>query len=107
VIAVAILITIFVILVIIVTHRKERIMVLEEVIPEGRIVSHEDGVVEYRSVYFILGNHDLYKRKKLLERISYNEMQGPCIVDLRFNSQIIIKKGPVDDRIWLGPGKLE
>ncbi|MBN2620032.1 hypothetical protein JXB22_02995 [candidate division WOR-3 bacterium] len=82
-------------------------MALEDVIPEGRVVSHEDGVVEYRSVYFILGNHDLYKRKKLLERISYDVIQGPCIVDMRFNSQIIIKKGPVDDRMWPGSGKLE
>lgn len=105
--AVAILTTISIIFVVIVTRPKERCMALEDVIPEGRIVSQEDGIIEYRSVYYILGNHDLYKRRKLLEKISYNETQGPCIVDMRFNSQIIIRKGPVGDHMWLGPGKLE
>lgn len=103
----AIIVTISVILVIIVLRAKERIMALEDVLPDGRIVSHEEGVIEYRGVYYILGTHDLKKRYRMLRTLSDSALHSPCIVDMRFDSQIIIKKGPVDDRMWTGPGNHE
>jgi hypothetical protein len=106
VIAVAILITIFVILGVIMLRAKEHIMVLEELIPEGRIISHEEGIVEYQGVYYVFGTHDLHSRNKLLKSLPEDVIQNPCIVDMRFDSQVIIRKGPVNDRRWLGPEEL-
>jgi hypothetical protein len=107
VIAGVILIIIFLILVISVTRAKKRTIALEDVIPQGRVVTHEDGIVEYQGVYYILGSHDFDRRRRLLGKLPQDAIQSPCIVDMRFNSQIIIKKGPFDDRTWSGPGMLE
>lgn len=102
-----ILITIFVILAVMIFRAREHTMLLEEVIPDGRIISHEDGVIAYRGTVYICGTHDLSRRKKLLRAIPPEAIDSLCVVDLRFNSQIIIKKGPVDERAWTGPDKLD
>ena len=98
---------IFVILAVIVTRPRDKVITLEKVIVGGRVISHEDGVVEYQGVYYIMGTHDLYKRRDLLQVITPEAIDSPCIVDMRFNSQIIIKKGPVSDELWVGPDNFE
>ncbi len=67
---------------------------LEEVIPGARIISQEDGIIEYRELQFILGTNNLRKRKYLIELLNLLELESPCIVDLRFDTQVIIKKRP-------------
>jgi len=101
------LITIFIILVVIVTRSRERVMLLEEVLSDGRVISHEDGLIEWRGVYYLFGTHDLHRRWELLQAIPSEAIDSPCVVDMRFNSQIIIKKGPVNERLWSGPDKLD
>jgi hypothetical protein len=107
VIAGAIVVIIGVILIVIVTRPKDRVIMLEEVIEGGRVISHEDGVIEHHGVYYTLGTHDLYKRRDLLQALMPEVIDSPCIVDMRFNSQIIIKKGPVNEAVWYGPDNFE
>ena len=75
-------------------RQKERYITLEEVIPGARIVSQEEGIIEYNGVQFILGTHDLKKRKRLIESLKLIDLDSSCVVDLRFNTQIIIRRGP-------------
>ena len=106
-IAGVILIVTIVILVILMTRKRETYIVLGEVIPHARVVSHEDGIIEYDDIYFILGTHDLYMRKYRVEKLLSEGLVGPCIVDLKFDTQVIIKKGPVPNVSGPGPVELQ
>jgi hypothetical protein len=64
---------------------------LSEVIPNGRILSQEEGIVEYKGVQYILGTRNLKQKKRLLESLNLLNLSDSLIVDLRFNKQIIIK----------------
>lgn len=75
-------------------RQNEKYITLEEVISGARIVSQEEGIIEYNGVQFILGTHDLKKRKRLIESLRLIDLDSSCVVDLRFNTQIIIKRGP-------------
>ncbi|MCK4251037.1 hypothetical protein KAX97_06295 [candidate division WOR-3 bacterium] len=73
---------------------RDTYICLAEVIPEARIISQEDGIIEYKGIQYILGVNDLKKRKHLIESLRLLDLESPCIVDLRFDTQIIIKNGP-------------
>ena len=75
-------------------RHKEKYITIEEVIPGAHIVSQEEGIIEYKGVRFILGTHDLARRRYLIKSLNLVDLEGPCVVDLRFNSQVIIKGGP-------------
>lgn len=75
-------------------RHKEKYITLEEVIPGAQIVSQEEGIIEYNGVWFILGTHDLKTRKHLIRSLNLVDLDSPCVVDLRFNTQVIIKGGP-------------
>ena len=70
-------------------------MTLEEVIPEGRMLSQEEGIIEYHNVYYILGTHDLKVRKERLEMLNLLDLEAGYTVDLRFDSQVILKRDQV------------
>jgi hypothetical protein len=76
-----------------VCRKKESYYALEEIIPEGRIISQEEGVIEYKGAQFILGTHDLKQRKGLIEKLKLLDLEGPCVIDMRFDTQVIIRKG--------------
>lgn len=94
-IAFAILVVVGVILTLRLFMNRESYITLEEVIPGARIISHEDGTIEYGELQFLLGTHNLKQRKHLIELIDLLQIEGPCIVDLRFDTQIVIRKRPV------------
>lgn len=73
--------------------KREAHLLLDEVIPEGRIVSQEEGIIEYQDVRYIVGTHDLMRRKNLIERLKLLDLEGPATVDVRFDTQVIIKQG--------------
>lgn len=75
-------------------RHREKYITLEEVIPGAHILSQEEGIIEYNGVQFILGTHDLKTRKYLIRSLNLDALKGPCVVDLRFNTQVIIKGGP-------------
>lgn len=65
---------------------------LEEVIPEGEVVSAVDGVVEYKGVQYILGTTDLEVKKNLLEKLGLLKMEETLVIDMRYRGQIILRK---------------
>jgi hypothetical protein len=93
VILIAIIVVIGLIFAVMVFKKREAYVLLDEVIPEGKVVSQEEGIVEYRDVRYILGTHDLARRKSLIERLKLLDLQGPATVDVRFDTQVIIKQG--------------
>jgi hypothetical protein len=95
VIASAIVVIIMIIVIVQLTKGKETCIVLEEVIPQARILSQEEGIVEYKGIEYHLGVHDLKKKKQLIESLDLLNIPGPCIVDLRFKTQVVIKQEPV------------
>jgi hypothetical protein len=70
-------------------------MTLEEVIPKGKILSREEGVVEYNDVYYIMGTRDLKERKYRLEILNLLDLEAGYTVDLRFDSQVILKRDQI------------
>ena len=70
-------------------------MTLEEVIPKGIILSREEGVVEYNDVYYIMGTRDLKERKYRLEILNLLDLEAGYTVDLRFDSQVILKRDQI------------
>lgn len=93
-IASAIVIVIMVIVVVQMAKTRETYIGLEQVIPQARIISQEEGIVEYKGIEFMLGVHDLKKRKHLIESLNLLELQCPCVVDLRFKTQVVIRQEP-------------
>jgi len=83
-----------VIVVVQIAKTRETYITLEQVIPQARIISQEEGIVEYKGIEFMLGVHDLKKRKHLIESLNLLELQGPCVVDLRFRTQVVIRQEP-------------
>jgi len=64
---------------------------LEEVIPEGEVVSTVDGIVKYKGVQYILGTSDLRMKKHLLEKLNLLEIEETWVVDMRYRGQIILR----------------
>ena len=76
-------------------RKREEYVVLNEVIPGGKILSEEDGIVEYKGVRYILGTNDLRKKRRLLEKLNLLGIEETLVVDLSYRGQIILrtKKG--------------
>ena len=106
-IAIAIIITTALILIVYLTKHRESYITLEEVIPGARIISQEEGVLEYKGVQYIIGTHDLKKRKYLIERLNLLDLKGQSIVDLRFDTQVIVKRGATSMKEKLNPEKTQ
>jgi hypothetical protein len=64
---------------------------LEEVIPEGEVVSAVDGVVKYKGAQYILGTTDLETKKHLLEKLKLLEIEETLVIDMRYRGQIILR----------------
>ena len=97
------------ILIYLLVGHKEHYILLSEVIPRARIISQEEGIIEYDGVQYILGTHGLKKKKHLIESLNLLALEDSFIVDLRFNKQIIIKtikKEPKSKKLESGSKKL-
>ena len=92
-IIIALVVMIAVVIVIRYTGPREQYITLQEVISGARIISYEEGIIESKGVRFILGTHDLKKRKNIIEYLDLRNLKASCIVDLRFDTQVIIKEG--------------
>lgn len=64
---------------------------LEEVVPEGEVVSAVDGIIEYKGVQYILGTTDLRKKKHLLDKLNLLEVEEIGVIDMRYRGQIILR----------------
>ncbi len=72
------------------THRDYYIL-LSEVIPKGKIISEDEGIIEYKGVEYILGTHDLIRKRDLIKSLKLLNLGDYVIVDMRFDKQIIIR----------------
>ncbi|MDH4211836.1 MAG: hypothetical protein OEV79_10370 [candidate division WOR-3 bacterium] len=85
------LIIVFAILAFVLLRKREQYVMLEEVIPEGEVVSTVDGIVKYKGVQYILGTSDLRMKKHLLEKLNLLEIEETWVVDMRYRGQIILR----------------
>lgn len=85
------LIIVFAILAFVLLRKREQYLMLEEVIPEGEVVSTVDGIVQYKGVQYILGTSDLRMKKHLLEKLNLLEIEETWVVDMRYRGQIILR----------------
>lgn len=72
------------------TH-KDYYILLSEVIPKGKTISEDEGIIEYKGVEYILGTHDLIRKRELIKSLKLLNLGDSVIVDMRFDKQIIIR----------------
>lgn len=85
-------IIVFAILAFVLLRKREHYVMLEQVIPEGEVVSAVDGVVKYKGVQYILGTTDLRVKKNLLEKLGLLEIEEALVIDMSYRGQIILRK---------------
>lgn len=85
-------IIVFAILAFVLLRKREHYVMLEQVIPEGEVVSAVDGVVKYKGVQYILGTTDLKVKKNLLEKLGLLEIEEALVIDMSYRGQIILRK---------------
>jgi hypothetical protein len=73
------------------TQEKGAYITLEEVIPDARIVSETEGIIEYKGNIYYVGLNDLKQKRHYIESLSLLAFEGPAEIDLRFRRQIIIR----------------
>lgn len=73
-------------------QKREHYIALEEVIPEGEVVSEEEGIIMYKGAQYLLGTNDLRMKRNLLEKLNLLEIGESMIVDMRYAGQVIVRK---------------
>lgn len=71
---------------------KNRYITLKEVIPEAKIVSETEGIIEYEGKKFILGNNNFKRKKEIINNLNLLKFQANLEIDLRFNRQVIVRE---------------
>ena len=79
--------------------KRARYITLEEVIPSGKVISKEEGVIEFKGVQYILGTNDLESKRRLLDKLSLLEIEDTLVVDLSYHGQIIIRDRVAHDAL--------
>lgn len=64
---------------------------MSEVVPQSRIVSEEDGIIEYQGAKLLLGRKDLGRKKRLIDSLDLLDADAGVEIDLRFKGQVIIR----------------
>jgi len=77
--------------------REEEFISLKEIIPQARIVSETEGILEYMNVRYILGTGDLKVKKVLIDSLKLLSLENLIEVDMRFSRQIIIRTKKISD----------
>jgi hypothetical protein len=66
-------------------------LLISEVIPQSRIVSEEEGIIEYQGIIYLLGRKDLGRKKHLIDSLDLLNPETGEEIDLRFKGQVIIR----------------
>ena len=74
------------------TERQPDYLLLSEVVPQSRIVSEEEGIIEYQGIKYLLGRKDLGRKKHLIDSLDLLNPDAGGEIDLRFKGQVIIRK---------------
>ncbi|MEO0128967.1 MAG: hypothetical protein ABIL07_04375 [candidate division WOR-3 bacterium] len=72
-------------------YKKDKYITLNEVIPEARIISETEGIIEYNGKKFILGLTDLNRKRELINILRLDTISGYTVVDMRFRREIIVR----------------
>ncbi|MEO0184432.1 MAG: hypothetical protein ABIL22_00995 [candidate division WOR-3 bacterium] len=73
-------------------RNKNHYITIKEVIPDAKIISESEGIIEYEGIKFILGQTDFERKKNLIRDLRLDELNGVAEVDMRFRKQIIVRK---------------
>jgi hypothetical protein len=73
-------------------ERQPDHLLLSEVVPQSRIISEEEGIIEYQGTKYLLGRKDLGRKKFLIDSLDLLNPETGEEIDLRFNGQVIIRK---------------
>jgi hypothetical protein len=71
--------------------KEEKIITIYDVIPEAKVLSEVDGIIEYQGVRFYLGTGRLNEKKVYIDSLKLYELGDRMEVDMRFSRQIIIR----------------
>ncbi len=71
--------------------KEEKIITIYDVIPEAKVLSEVDGIIEYQGVRFYLGTGRLNEKKAYIDSLKLCELGDRMEVDMRFSRQIIIR----------------
>jgi hypothetical protein len=71
--------------------RQPELLLISEVIPQSRIVSEEEGIIEYQGIIYLLGRKDLGRKKHLIDSLDLLNPETGEEIDLRFKGQVIIR----------------
>jgi len=71
--------------------KEEKIITIYDVIPEAKVLSEVDGIIEYQGVRFYLGTGRLNEKKAYIDSLKLYELGDRMEVDMRFSRQIIIR----------------
>lgn len=94
IIAIILCLMFIVVLHIIVFHpakSKNYYITLKEVIPEAKILSETEGVIDYEGKRFILGLNNYKKKRDIINDLNLLKLRGNLEIDLRFNRQVIVR----------------
>ncbi|MCX7994602.1 MAG: hypothetical protein N3A65_02350 [candidate division WOR-3 bacterium] len=75
---------------------KGEYITLKEVIPDAKIISETEGIIEYKGKKFILGLNDLRRKRDLIRSLCLDTLSGYKEIDLRFRRQIIVRKNDLE-----------
>ncbi|HEX7321022.1 MAG TPA: hypothetical protein VF399_11795 [bacterium] len=71
--------------------KEEKIITIYDVIPEAKVLSEVDGIIEYQGVRFYLGTGRLNEKMAYIDSLKLYELGDRMEVDMRFSRQIIIR----------------
>jgi hypothetical protein len=71
--------------------KEEKIITIYDVIPEAKVLSEVDGIIEYQGVRFYLGTGRLNEKKAYIDSLKLCELGDRMEVDMRFSRQIIVR----------------
>ena len=71
--------------------KNEKLITIYELIPEAKVLSEVDGIIEYKGVRFYVGTGRLNEKKALIDSLKLCDLGDRTEVDMRFSRQIIIR----------------
>lgn len=77
---------------------KDHYITIKEVIPDAKIISESEGIIEYEGKKFILGQAGFERKKSLIKDLHLDELKGVAEIDMRFKKQIIVRKNEFEKK---------
>lgn len=69
-----------------------RHLLLDEVVPQAKIISETEGIIELEGTTIYLGRNGLLRKQFLIDSLDLLALGDSVEIDLRFAGQIIIRR---------------